>query len=172
MLQVKENDKLIPLVFDNFPWYTDQELIDKVHQDIPMFRGKVPVDGGMIDQVADLVAALLAAKNPQFHVNYLRSSEAGGPVESILFSVNGANIRIRNVEYPGAGKGPQEQLVAAAKKIQGAEYTRTVLAKYAESEVRPIYLKQGYLKVGFSPSQARVVSGKSRRNAGRYPASC
>jgi len=158
VLQVKENDKLIPLVFDNFPWYTDQELIDKVHQDIPMFRGKVPVDGGIIDQVADLIAALLAAKNPQFHVNYLRSGEMNGPIDAIVFSVNGANIRIRNVEYPGAGGSRQTELATAAKKLQGAEYTRTVLAKYAKYDIRPIYLKQGFLKVEFGSSQAHVVS--------------
>jgi outer membrane protein assembly factor BamA len=157
-LQVKENEKLIPLVFDNFPWFSDQELIDKVHHDIPLFHGRVPLDGVIVDQVADIIAALIAAKNPQFHVNYLRSGEAGGPIDSIVFSVNGANIRIRNVEFPGAAEERKPDLAATAKKIQGAEYTRTVLAKYAKFDVRPIYLRQGFLKVDFATSQARAVS--------------
>jgi outer membrane protein assembly factor BamA len=157
-LQVKENEKLIALTFDNFPWFSDQELIDKVHQDIPLFRGKVPLDGGIIDQVADVIAALIAAKNPQFHVNYLRAGEAGGPIDSIVFSVTGADIRIRNLDFPGAGEERKGELAKAAKKIQGGEYTRTILSKYAKFDVQPIYLRQGFLKVAFGVSQARAVS--------------
>jgi outer membrane protein assembly factor BamA len=157
-LQVKENDKLIPLLFDNFPWYSDQELIDKVHQNIPLFRGKVPIDGQIIDDVADVIAALIAAKNPQYHVNYLRSGEAGGPVDTIVFSVNGANIRVRSVAFPGAAEEHKPQLAATAKKIQGGDYSRTVVSKYAKFDVRPIYLQQGFLKVAFAINQARVVT--------------
>src|SRR5262249_39695066 len=146
-LQVKENDKLIPLIFDNFPWFSDQELIGRIHQDMPLFRGKVPVDGGIIDQVADVIAALVAAKNPQFHVNYLRSGESGGPVDSILFSVAGAAIHIRNVSFPGAGEGRAPELTAVSKKIQGAQYTRTNLSKFAKFEVRPIYREEGFFDV-------------------------
>jgi outer membrane protein assembly factor BamA len=161
VLQVKENEKLIPLIFDNFPWFSDQELIDKVHQQIPLFRGKVPVDGEIIDQVADVIAAIIAEKKPEYHVNYLRAGESGGPIDSIVFSVNGANMRIRNVEFTGASEERKPELAASAKKIQGGDYSRTIVSKYAKYDVQPIYLRQGFLKVAFGANQAQAVSNSS-----------
>jgi outer membrane protein assembly factor BamA len=157
-LQVKENDQLIPLVFDNFPWFSDQELIGKIHAQIPLFKGQLPVDGNVIDQVADLLAALMVEHNPHFHVQYLRSAESAGPIQAIVFTVNGAQIRMHNVVYPGASASQVPALEAATKKILNEEYFRSRVALFAKFDLRPIYLKQGYLKASFAPSDARVIS--------------
>lgn len=40
-LQVAENDKLIPIVFDNFVWFSDDELLNMLRARVPLFAGRV-----------------------------------------------------------------------------------------------------------------------------------
>jgi outer membrane protein assembly factor BamA len=159
-LQVTENKQLIPIRFDNFAWYSDQELIDKVRASVPLFQGEVPVGGGLVDQVADVIDSLLVQRNPQFHVKYLRATESenGGPIQDVVFSVTGAQFRIRNVEFPGASPSQIGALAAAARKLRDADYQRSGLALFAKFDAQPIYQKQGFLRARFEQAHPQVVS--------------
>jgi outer membrane protein assembly factor BamA len=158
--QLTDNDQLVPVHFDNIPWFSDEELIEKVKAHVPLFKGQLPVEGSMIDQVADVIEALVVQTNPRLHSTYLRSSpNPGDPIDSVVFSVSGAEIRIRNVEYTGASPPLLPSLAAAAAKLQGVEYHREALDKFAALDLKPIFWKLGYLKVTFGDPQARVLSG-------------
>ena len=157
-LQVTDNSQLVPVVFDNVVWYTDQQLIDEIRRHVPLFQGRVALSGGLVDQVADVIAALIAERNPQFHADYLRSGPLGGPIDSIVFTVTGAQIRIRNLEFPGASSALIEALATVAGKVQDADYLRSRLALFAKMDATPVYLKRGFLKVSFGEAQAQVVS--------------
>ena len=41
-LQVAENDHLVPIIFDNFVWFSDDELMRMLHDRVPLFDGRVP----------------------------------------------------------------------------------------------------------------------------------
>ena len=41
-MEVAENDKLVPITFDNFVWFSDDELIDLLRSRLPLFEGRVP----------------------------------------------------------------------------------------------------------------------------------
>lgn len=159
-LQLTENKQLVPIRFDNFAWYTDQELIDKVRASLPLFQGQVPVAGGLIDQVGDVIDGLVAQRNPQFHVKYLRAAESedGGPVQDVVFSVTGPQFRIRNVEFPGASATHVAGLATVAKKLRDAEYLRSGLALFAKFDAQPIYQKEGFLRTTFQLAQPQVIS--------------
>jgi len=40
--QLADNDKLVPVEFDNFVWFSDQALIEKMQKYVPLFRGEMP----------------------------------------------------------------------------------------------------------------------------------
>jgi outer membrane protein assembly factor BamA len=67
------------------------------------------------------------------------------------------DIRIRNLEFPGATPEQAQLLKTAAHRLPGAEYVRDVLAAVARLDLLPVYLQRGYLKAEFSQSDARVV---------------
>lgn len=159
-LRVTENKQLVPVVFDNFAWYTDQELIEKVRASVPLFQGQVPVGRGLVDQVGDVIEGLLVQRNPEFHVKYLRAAESadGSPIQEVVFSVTGPQFRIRNVDFPGASASHLAALATAAKKLHDAEYQRSGLALFAKFDAQPIYRKEGFLRATFEPAQAEVVS--------------
>ena len=57
--QVEDSNQFIPVRFDNFVWFSDQELAEKLHGVVPLFHGQLPVAGGLIDQVSDALQTLL-----------------------------------------------------------------------------------------------------------------
>lgn len=153
----RDRDQFVPAYFDNFVWFSDQELMSKLRSRVPLFQGRLPLDGKLADQVSDALQALLIEGNVQGHVDYLRSGPETGPIDAFLFSVSGQTIRIRNAEFSGAGPGELPLLQAASAKLQGRDYLRSILRVQADKNFLPIYLARGYLKASFADSQAKVV---------------
>jgi outer membrane translocation and assembly module TamA len=102
---------------------------------------------------------MLSQKGVAGHAQYVRSSASGdGPIQSFVYSVDGVEVSIRNVEFPGASAAHLPSLQAVARKeIEQGEYGRSRLAIVARTALRPVYLKQGYLKARFGEAQAVLV---------------
>jgi outer membrane protein assembly factor BamA len=156
-LQVTETDKLVPARFDNIVWFSDEELIHKLDERVPLFHGRLPLAGNLPDQVSEALQALTIERNVQGRIEYLRASVENGPIDSIVYSISGPNIRIRNIEFMGAAPAELGALQAAAKGMLGAEYQRIFLRIQEDKNLLPVYLGRGYLKASFGESQAKVV---------------
>ena len=48
-IQVAENDKLAPVVFDNLVWFSDEELFRLLRSRLPLFEDKLPLGGNLSD---------------------------------------------------------------------------------------------------------------------------
>ncbi len=154
-IQLSDNEKLVPVEFDNLVWYSKEELIAKIQAAIPLFQGRVPSGGSMIDEIADVLSVLLAQKNPDLHLDYLRPSD---PKQPVVFSVSGTQIQIHRVDFPGASSSHLAALMEAGKKLQGSDYLHGAIADFVKSNLQPIYLRDGYLKAAFGEPSTRVVS--------------
>jgi len=156
-LQVTDSDRFVPARFDNFVWLSDQELLEKLRASIPLFQGQLPVAGNLADQVSDTLQTLAIEHHLKGRADYLRSGPIDGPIEAFDFSITGQDIRIRQIEFPGAASAELPALQAAAKKLSGQDYVRTILRVQAEKDFLPVYLERGYLKAAFSDAQPRVA---------------
>jgi outer membrane protein assembly factor BamA len=154
-----EKDKLVPANFENFAWFTDAELFGELKRRVPLFKGEVPLAGTLPDKIQEALQAILDQKQIPARVDYLRESpQEGGKLIGISYSVESLEIRIRNVEFPGAVPDLLPGLQAASRKLTGTPYVRTSLAKVAEVDFLPVCLKDGYLKASFAKADARLVS--------------
>jgi outer membrane protein assembly factor BamA len=154
--QVTDADKFIPAHFNDFVWFSDQELLQKLHQRAPLFRGELPSTGRLADQVSDILQAMLVENGIAGHVEYLRTPGPNGQLASIDYSVANVTIRIRHIEFTGAGAPELPQLEAAAEKLSGRAYSRTLLASFTKDAVLPIYQDHGYLKAACAAPQPKV----------------
>ncbi len=159
-LQLTDIDqtKLVPVHFENFVWFTDDELQAAAQPYVPLFKRLLPLTGNLPERVSEALQALLTEKHFPGRVDYLRvGDESGGPLHAIDYHVEDVSIHIRNLEFPGASPDQAAHLTTAARRLTGAEYGRTVLAATAKFDLLPVYLQRGYLKAAFGPSDARVV---------------
>jgi outer membrane protein assembly factor BamA len=155
--QITDADKFVPAHFADFVWFTDEDLLRRVHERIPLFSGELPVSGRLPDQVSDVLQAMLVENAIAGHVEYLRSSGKSGQLESIDYNVAGVSIRIHHLEFPGAGAGELPLLEAAGEKLSDREYSRAYMSSFLEHTVLPIYHEHGYLKASCAPAQPKVV---------------
>ena len=156
-LQVQDAEQFVPVRFDNLVWFSDQELLDKLHALVPLFQGQLPVGGDLADQVSNALQALLIEQNVAGKADYLRAGIEDGPIEAFVFTVTGPRIHIRNLAFAGAGEAELPFLEASSKKLQGADFSRSILRTQEDKNFLPIYLQRGYLKATFGDAQARVI---------------
>src|SRR5208283_4124153 len=153
-----DKSKLVPAHFENFVWFTDDELRASLQTRVPLFKQLLPIAGNLPDRVSEALQALLAENHYPGRVDYQRNADLStGTLNAIDYRVAELSIRIRSVEFPGASPEQTPLLVAGAHRLIGAEYGRSSLATVAKLNLLPVYLQRGYLKAAFGPSDARVV---------------
>jgi outer membrane protein assembly factor BamA len=173
-MQLADTDpsKLVPAHFENFVWFTDNEIRTALQSRVPLFKQLIPVAGDLPDRISEALQTILSEKQFPGRVNYLRASqdESGGPLSAIDYRVEEVSIRIRGVEFPGASPEQTALLTTAARRLTGAEYGRATMAAAAKFDLLPVYLQRGYLKAAFGPSDARVVPQPSPAGDPQGPA--
>lgn len=156
-LQVAENDHLVPIVFDNFVWFSDDELMHMLHDRVPLFDGRVPGGGHLTDQISDALASIMRERNIGGQVEYMASGPLNGGIESYDYKLSMHAIVIRNLDFPGATDPETPLLQAAAKPLTGQDYLRTKMQVQEKFNFLPVYQARGYLKAEFAEAQAKVA---------------
>jgi outer membrane protein assembly factor BamA len=156
-LQLSDNDQLVPAHFDNFVWLTDQELLNKLRERVPLFKGLLPLAGDLADQVSDALQAVLIEQKVQGKADYIRVAKREGPIEAFLFTVSSHTIFVQSVVFTGAGTSELPLLQDAAKRLLKGDYAHTTIQNEERIGFRPIYLQRGHLKASFEETQVKVV---------------
>jgi outer membrane protein assembly factor BamA len=155
--QVTDADKFVPARFTDFVWFTDEELRRKVHERVPLFNGELPAVGRLPDEVSDVLQALLVEDGIPGHVEYSRKNDKSEHLEAIDYSVAGVSVRIRQLEFPGAGARELAALQTAGERLSDREYSREFVNSFIERGVLPIYHERGYLKAACAPPEPKVI---------------
>ena len=157
-LVLVDTDKLVPARFENFVWFSEDELLAKIHERIPLFKGEVPIGGNLADQVSEVLQAFLIEHNVSARADYVRDTkEPDGPIDAINFRATGVTLVVQEIHFTGAGPDELPALNAAAEKMVGKDYSRADVQKFAATNLLPVYLERGYLKATISDSQAKVL---------------
>jgi outer membrane protein insertion porin family len=158
VFQVTDADKFVPARFMDFVWFTDENLRHKIEERVPLFKGELPASGRLPEEVSDVLQAVLVENAIPGHIEYVRTT--GGKneqLESYDYGVSGVSIRVRQVEFPGAGPGELPLFQAAGEKLSDREYSRAFMNNFIERALLPIYHEHGYLKARCAPPQPKVV---------------
>jgi outer membrane protein insertion porin family len=155
--QVADADKFVPARFMDFVWFTDDELLQKVHERVPLFKGQLPTGGRLPGQVSDVLQAMLVENAIPGNVAFVRNSSKADQIDSIDYGVSGVSIRIRQLEFPGAGANELPLFQAGAEKLSDREYSRAYMNAFIDHVLLPVYHERGYLKAACAPPQPKVV---------------
>jgi outer membrane protein insertion porin family len=158
VFEVVERKWTMPVAFDNFVWFTDEELNEAVRRKLPAFDGTAPESGGVTEQIRLALAELLNERKIEGAVQYDLSENPVDRKVSHLFSVKGPGLRVCKINYAGARAVPEEQLVTKSGGIFDNDYSRAYVGGFVESNLLPLYYERGYLRASFSPSKVAVES--------------
>ena len=152
----------VPVVFDNFVWFTSEELVSAVRREVPLFDGTAPERGGVIQSITRALEGLLRERKIEGQVNYTPSADAGGRNAKHVFSVAGAAIKVCGVRFPGAAGVQPEELTKNSKGLIGTEYSQEFTSAYADANLIPVYRQHGHLRAKFSQPTAAAAAGECK----------
>jgi len=150
----------VPVIFDNFPWFKDEELAAALQRAVGFFDGTAPPQGAQLDAMSEALVNLLPSHGIHGHVTHtLVEWPDGGQV--MQFSVEGNPVLVQGVEFSDPMAAKSLQVTAQLSEIVGHPYSRLSMALYAYEEVRAAYLGVGYLKVSFGAPAATLAASTS-----------
>ena len=149
--EVVERKWTMPVAFDNFVWFTDEELNAAVRRKLPAFDGTAPEAGGVTEKIRQALAELLTERKIEGSVEYTLSENAATRKIEHLYSVKGPGLRVCKITYAGARAVPEETLVTKSGGIFDNDYSRAYVGGFVESNLLPLYHERGYLRASFSP---------------------
>lgn len=155
--QVTDADKFVPVHFLDFVWFSDKDLLQKIHERVALFDGELPANGRLPEQVSDVLQALLVEGAIPGHVDYVRTEGKDGHLGSIDYSVSNVTIRIDQITFTGAGPDELPLLQSAANKLASREYSHPLLTSFIDQSVLPVYHERGYLKAACAAPLPDVV---------------
>lgn len=148
--EVVERKWTMPVSFDNFVWFTDEELNAAVRRKLPAFDGTAPEAGGVTEQIKQALTELLGERKIEGSVEYTLSENPATRKVEHLYSVKGPGLRVCKITYAGARAVPEEQLVTKSGGIFDNDYSRAYVGGFIESNLLPLYQERGYLRAAFS----------------------
>src|SRR5258708_29479054 len=102
------------------------------------------------DSVADGWQAMLSECQLPGQLTYARFGAEGHPLEAFVFHVEDISVRIRSLDFPGAGPEEIPDLQATARKqLLGKQYSAAQVSLVADVDFRDVYQRRGYLQVQF-----------------------
>src|SRR5271155_4415980 len=159
----------VPVYFDNIPWFSDGELGDAIRKKAPFFDGTLPEAGAILDQATDAVKELLASHKLDVTVEHelLANPLAEGNVQE--FHVEGTAFFIASVEFGDPSISSSHVVQQQLADVQGKPFSRMTIDLFLSEQLRPFYLKQGYLRVKLGPPEVRLTGNPNQKLPDQIP---
>ena len=140
---------IVPVMFENFPWFTDQELSDEVRRAVPLFDGAAPRSGSLLDQITAAISAKLSSRGIKANVEHTLVAQPSGDGEIMQFRQDGASFNIASVSFGDSVAQKSEKLHDRASDLAGKAFSRFAIELFEDDQVLPIYLSAGRIRVKF-----------------------
>lgn len=145
-----------PVIFDNFIWFSQEQLLEAVRKDVPTFTGRAPNAGKMPEAITLALQRLLTEQKIPGTVEYIASQDLAGHMLGHVFSVTGVKMPICTFHFPGAQNVSEAKLAAVSKvELADTDYSSELLRGFAGLKLFELYRELGQLRAKFSAPVAK-----------------
>jgi outer membrane protein assembly factor BamA len=149
----------IPVAFDNFPWFSDAELIAAIQKSGILFDGAAPRGGTVLDAMSSALEKMIASRGVFTGVSHMLVTAALGGAPIQQFSVERSDIRIGSIEFSDALAENDHGIHARLTDLVGQPYSRMMIELFNVEQVRPVYLAHSFLEVRFGAPVCKFPEG-------------
>ena len=144
-----------PVAFDNFIWFTDEELTAAIKREVPSFNGSAPDIGNTNEAIKEALQKFLTERKLPGQVEYNLTEHEH------LFRVEGVPMRICTLHFPGAQSVSEQKLIEAARSSMDQEYSRQTAQAFPNYGLYPIYRELGHLRASFGAPVAKPENSEN-----------
>jgi outer membrane protein assembly factor BamA len=164
-----EENALLPAFFDNIPWFDDSELTAAIRAKNPSYDGTLPESGPLVDDAADIIKSLLASRKLDVAVTHQVMQNPIGEGNVQEFAIEGASLQISSIEFGDPSLAEDRAVQAHLGELRGKPYSRLAIDIFLTEQVRPGYLKKGYLHLKLGPPQVRLIGAPAEKLPDKIP---
>jgi outer membrane protein assembly factor BamA len=147
IFEVEESAKGLPVVFENFVWFSEEEILAAIKADLPFYDGTSPATGPTPDKIAAALQKLLNRKNIPGQIDSLPNFTKDR--QELVFSVKGTRIPVCALHFPGASKISESELIRTAQPVLRTDYSKKDIEAFTAKTLVPLYRRLGHLRAQF-----------------------
>ncbi|HVS82254.1 MAG TPA: POTRA domain-containing protein [Pyrinomonadaceae bacterium] len=156
IFEVEEAAKNLPVVFENFVWFADDEISRAIRQDVPFFDGTAPQGGSTANKIAAALQRLLDGKRIPARVEFLPYLDDRTGMQELLFTAKGVKIPVCDLHFPGAEAIPETDLIKASQQFIQSDYSKKDAGQFGKYTLFPLYRRIGRLRATFQEPTAKL----------------
>ena len=138
---------LLKARFDNFVWWTPEELENNLRAQVPLFVGTTPEQGTFPASIADALSKMLAEKSITANISYIpESSAAGQPFSFVTFRIVTPLVKINSVKVEGGIGEFAQQLDSVMQAAANQVYSESTSKDYISTAISNVASENGYLE--------------------------
>jgi outer membrane protein insertion porin family len=139
---------LFPIRLENLPLTPGKELDAALHDRLPLYHGKVPADGGLLDNVRQVLEEMLAAKGVKATVAAMPFGTPGTKnVTAMNFAITAPPVRVGAIQLEGVSPEMQSKVKFFADHAKGAPFDTENTETNLEHTFESFYAEEGYAAV-------------------------
>jgi outer membrane protein insertion porin family len=143
----------IPVTFDNFPKFSDDELSAAIKNAVVLFNGTAPENGTILATMSNAIEELIATRGLHATVAHAVVTGPTGHVQQ--FRIEGDVLRVVEVEFSDSLAKHDPAIQQGLTQLIGKPFSRSAIELFEFEQVRPVYLTHAFLRVKFVPPMAR-----------------
>jgi len=148
-----EDAPVAQVSFDNFPWFSDEELLSAIRLAVPLFDGLAPHDGSLLDDISAALTMLLQTQGISGRIERALLARPAGDEMVMQFRIEGQSLTIGSLAYTDSLAQNSPKLRDRNLDLIGKPFSRFAIEVFINEQVRPLYLSSGHLRVRFGPPQ-------------------
>jgi outer membrane protein assembly factor BamA len=136
---------LFPVRLENLPLTPGKDLDAKLHDQIPLYHGQVPAEGGLTDDVAAALQKMLAAEGLQATVTATTAADQfTHKVVAVSYSITMPPVLIGVAHLDGVSDAFETRVRSVLNEAVKNPFSTTDSASNLERAVEQFYSDQGY----------------------------
>lgn len=160
--EVEEARADTPVLFDNFPWFSDEEIVAAVARSVPGFTTHLSDNAEGIDRITAALGQMLRARKLPGKVEYIPYLDTRNGANAHLFKVTGVSEPICDVTFTGVQSALLAQVRDAVTPLLRRDYSRIGSTDFLQGTLVPFYRRLGHLRVRLPGIRARIGEAGSR----------
>jgi outer membrane protein assembly factor BamA len=149
IFQLTPSTELLPIRLENLPLIPGKELEEKLHEKFPLYHGKVPSDGGLMEDVRGALEDMLAAQGVKATVV---ATPSGDPkqhnrIDAISFSITAPPVLVGALHVEGVSTSMEEKVQQVARDAEKMPFDTANSEDNIERAFAAVYADQGYAAV-------------------------
>ncbi len=138
---------LLPIRLENLPLMPGKDLDAKIHDRFPLYHGKVPSEGGLLEDVRGALEEILAAQGIKASVAAIPYTDRKlQKVTAISFTITAPPVQVGAIQLDGSSPSLDKKAQEILAKQSGSDYDHEGSPNQVETNLGNYYRDKGYLE--------------------------